>query len=159
MNKNSTVNGITLVADMKSTIRKCEVLLEQDIQAFENYMFSLKLPKETEEQKVTRSKTLLEASIQATEIPIRLIHLCYETLTILQTISLKANKNVISDLGIAALLLESSAQSALLTVEINISGMKDQERKEGYKKEVIPIINDITSLKDSIVNTVRERIV
>ncbi|TCP55463.1 formiminotetrahydrofolate cyclodeaminase [Tumebacillus sp. BK434] len=151
-------NMTAAVERMTAAIGQFEQLLEADMASFDRYMAALKLPKDTDEQKAARSQALQEASIHATEVPMRLARLCLDALQISATIGETANKNVISDLGIAALLLESAAQSALLTVDMNLPGLKDLERKSAYAAERDALLNSITPLKDQIVTTVRKRL-
>jgi formiminotetrahydrofolate cyclodeaminase len=147
------------VADnMSAAIREMEQLLEEDMASFDRYMAALKLPKDTDEQKAARSQALQEAAVNATLVPMRLAKLCLDSLRTSQKIAETANKNVISDLGIAALLLESAAQSALLTVEMNLPGLKDQAKKSAFEAERKQIADEITPLKDAIVTTVRQRL-
>lgn len=146
------------VEKMRDTIREAEVLLEADMASFDGYMSALKLPKETDEQKQVRSQSLQAAAIESTEVPLRLAQLCRDALLQSQTIAETANKNVISDLGIAALLLESAAQSALLTVDMNLPGLKDATRKAEFETERNTIASEIVSVKDAVVATVRQRL-
>ncbi|MFC4778167.1 cyclodeaminase/cyclohydrolase family protein [Paenibacillus sp. GCM10023252] len=70
-----------------------------------------------------------------------------------------ANKNVISDLGIGAILFEAAAQSALLTIEINLASLKDLELRRGYSDKLSSLIGDIGELKSRAVQIARDRIV
>lgn len=112
------------VQRMKKLIRNCEDLLEADVAAFERYMAAFKLPKATEEEKRRRASAIREAVRQAIEVPLRLMQVCSEALETASDIALKANPNVISDLGIGAVLFEAAAESAFLTAEINIAALE-----------------------------------
>ncbi|PWK11229.1 cyclodeaminase/cyclohydrolase family protein [Tumebacillus permanentifrigoris] len=147
-----------IASEMVANIRECDNLLEADMQSFDTYMNALKLPKDTDEQKAARSLALQSAGISATEVPLRLAELCRDALLTSQTIAKTANKNVISDLGVAAFLLEAAAQSALLTVDINLPGLKDLDRKNQFTATRDQIQLDITALRQSIVTAVRGRL-
>ncbi len=147
-----------IVAQMEAAITSAERLLEADMLTFDRYMSALKLPKDTEEQKAIRAKSLQEATENATEVPTNLAQLCLDALQASKTIAKTANKNVISDLGIAAFLLEAAAQSALLTVDINLPGLKNIQLRTTYQEKRDQIESSITSLRDEIVTIVRERL-
>ncbi|MBL0386505.1 cyclodeaminase/cyclohydrolase family protein [Tumebacillus sp. ITR2] len=147
-----------IASEMAANIRECDELLESDMQSFDAYMIALKLPKDTEEQKASRSLALQSAAISATAVPLRLAELCRDALVTSQSIAEIANKNVISDLGVAALLLEAAAQSALLTVDINLPGLKDLERKSQFTATRNQIEQDVVSLRQSVVTAVRGRL-
>jgi formiminotetrahydrofolate cyclodeaminase len=143
---------------LQQTDRDCEDLLEADIVSFERYMTAMKLPQVTEEQKEIRKQAIHTASMEAVSIPLRLMEVCLEALIVAEVLAPLANKNVISDLGIGALLFEASAQSALLTVEINLAAMQASELRSEYERKSERLISDIVRLKDNIVQQVRQRI-
>jgi len=148
----------TVAENMANFMQEAEALLEDDMQSFDRYMAALKLPKDTDEQKAARTAALQEAGIKATLVPLRLAEICAQALESSHEIAETANKNVISDLGIAALLLESAAQSALLTVDMNLPGLKDEEKKTAFTNEREAIADKVTKLKDDVVGTVRRRL-
>jgi formiminotetrahydrofolate cyclodeaminase len=149
---------IAVATQMADTIDQAEALLEADMQSFERYMSALRLPKETDEQKTARQAALLEASIAATEVPLQLARLCLDALHLSQRIVQSANKNVISDLGIAALLLESAGQSALLTVDMNLPSLQDLERKAAFQNERDRLHDQLVDTRNAVVTRVRERL-
>lgn len=148
----------TAVSQMAAAIEQFETLLEQDMESFDRYMQALKLPKDTDEQKAARSEALRQAGLHATEVPLQLAKLCRDSLNASQVIAETANKNVISDLGIAAFLLESAAQSALLTVDMNLAGMKNAEQRAAFETERNAIAQEIVTVKDAVTDIVRRRL-
>lgn len=147
------------VADeMAAAIKEMEELLEADMTSFDNYMAALKLPKDSDEEKEARTAALQNAAVRATEVPLRLAVLCRDSLRSSQTIADTANKNVISDLGIAALLLEAAAQSALLTVDMNLPGLKDAEKKAAFTEQRDHVAGEIATIKNTVVEMVRDRL-
>ena len=69
-----------------------------------------------------------------------------------------SNKNAISDLGISAILFEAAAQSALLTVDINLASLKDLELKQQYADRVSSLMLEISDLKNRASRMIQERI-
>lgn len=138
------------IAEMKKLMDACENIMFQDIQAFQSYMGALKLPKETEEEKQLRTQTLQEATIKSTEVPLALMRLCNQGLDQLEAIVNDANKNVISDLGIGAILMEASAQSAYLTVRMNLPVIKDEQIKKDLEREGELLSKETLRKKDGI---------
>lgn len=138
---------------------QCEDLLEADIVSFERYMSAMKLPKQSEEAKAARKHAMEEASLEAVAIPLRLMEVCREALSIAGELAPYANRNVISDLGIGAILCEAAAQSALLTVEINLASMPDSSaQRQEYNQRSRELIQEITRGKETAVALVRQRI-
>lgn len=147
-----------VIEKMNSLIFECEALLQADIASFNKYMGAFKLPKNTAEEKAERSAAILEAAIEATEVPIALIELCKIGIDYTYSIAETANMNVISDLGIGAILFEASAQASLLTVEINLASLQDEMLKKQYENKVNLLMAEIVQLKMKVLQTVRERI-
>jgi len=137
--------------------KQCEELLSADIAAFDAYMDALKLPKETDADKAARSLALRQATIHAIDVPLKLMTVCLDGLRCSEAIVLTTNKNVISDLGISLILFEAAAQSALLTVEINLAAMKDEALKQPYEERSLKLMTEISKLKNEALSAVRSR--
>ncbi|MFX3635663.1 MAG: cyclodeaminase/cyclohydrolase family protein [Candidatus Pristimantibacillus sp.] len=146
-----------VIEQMNTLSATCEVLLHDDIASFNKYMEALKLPKNTEEEQSIRKNSLHEAAIHAIDVPLRLIEICKAGLVCTHSIAESSNKNVISDLGIGAILFEAAAQSALLTVEINLVSLKDIELKRQYSHNLYSLMNEIGELKTKVVQVTRTR--
>jgi len=127
----------------------CEQLLQEDITVFQQYMAAFKLPKSDEAAIAIRQQRIHEATLRAIEVPLALIKTCRNGLLQSEKIVAVGNKNVISDLGIALILFEAAAQSAQLTVEINVSSLKDQELAGQYRKRLTSLMDEIVQLKQS----------
>jgi len=113
------------VVRMEEAIQELEVILSADIQAFERYIQARKLPRETDGQKEMRDQVMQSATVESTEVPLRLARSCRDLLEYSFEMAPYANRNGISDLGVAAILLEAAARSALLTVEFNLLEIRD----------------------------------
>ena len=102
-------------------------LVEEDAQGFYGVMEALGLPKGTEEEKTARREALEAATIQAAEIPLKTARLCLEGLREIPNLLEKGNPNALSDMGVAALMLESGLEGALYNIQINAQGLKTQD--------------------------------
>lgn len=70
------------------------------------------------------------------------------------------NKNAVSDAGVAAIMLQSAIESAVLNVNINLASIKDEEYKEEISKKCKNLIdvglinkNKIMDIVNSIINS------
>lgn len=150
---------LDVIEKMSSLSVECEQLLHADIISFNKYMEVIKLPKDTDEQKQIRKNAIQQATIGSIDIPLRLVEVCKVGMDYTYSIAKSSNKNVISDLGIGAILFEAAAQSALLTVEINLASLKDEELKRQYSNKVYSLINEIAELKMMTLQVTRNRII
>ncbi|GAA3401235.1 cyclodeaminase/cyclohydrolase family protein [Paenibacillus hodogayensis] len=135
--------------------RDCEDLLEADIASFDRYMTALKLPKGTDEEKRARAEALRHASQQAIEVPLALMRVCRDAMELTARLAAAGNPNVISDLGIGALLFETSARSAYLTVEINLASLKDEGERDAYEERASALLRECEEWRDEAVGRVR----
>ncbi|WP_431090278.1 cyclodeaminase/cyclohydrolase family protein [Paenibacillus sp. 8b26] len=147
-----------VIHSMANLSTRCEELMTADIQSFEQYMTALRLPKETDEEKRYRTHSLQNAVIAAIEVPMRLLEVCRDGMQRAYSIVELSNKNVISDLGIGAILFEAAAQSALLTIDINLASLKDLDSKHAYEAKTAALIHEIGQIKAQTLLIVRSRI-
>ncbi|KGK86424.1 formimidoyltetrahydrofolate cyclodeaminase [Desulfosporosinus sp. HMP52] len=109
--------------------------LSQDIAEFSNFMDVLKLPKGTDEEKAVRAEKMQEVLVSATNTPLGISQNCFRVLQLAQKLAPIGNKGAISDVGVSAYLAESALKSAMLSVDINLPGIKDAEYQERVKAE------------------------
>ncbi len=129
--------------DVKNILKKSEKLrnelenlAERDIEVFNQFMATLKLPKETKEQKKERKEKVQIALFEAANVPIEVARKCQELLDLCQEIAKKGNKNVISDAGVGAILAQASFDSAILNVKVNLPMIRDEKIKEELNTEI-----------------------
>ncbi|MCZ8512599.1 cyclodeaminase/cyclohydrolase family protein [Paenibacillus filicis] len=144
---------------MEQLSAQCETLLMEDIESFERYMQALRLPKATEEEKEIRMQALQQAAEAAAQVPVRILEACRDGIRSAARLAEASNKSVVSDLGIGAILFESAAQSALLTIEINLAALQDAEFKERVAGRASALIREITAVKEETLVAVRQRII
>lgn len=135
-----------------------EALALKDNEAFDLVMNAFKLPKETDEQKEVRHKSIENATKGAAEIPFKVIMHAKKTLDVLEVIADKGNKNSISDAGVAVLLLQTAAKGAFLNVIINCSSLNDKEFAEIMIKDASDNLNDIELKCNTIFNKIKKDI-
>ena len=70
------------------------------------------------------------------DIPVRICRLCAETAALCPPLIKKGNVNLISDVGVAAVLLESAFFSALFSVDINLKYGGDRKLAVSLRKEL-----------------------
>ena len=124
--------------------------MERDRLDFTELMESFKLPKDTDEEKSIRSKIIKEKTFKAMESPLDLARGClgfYENISFAVEYG---NKNLISDAGVAAILLHGAIESAILNVKINLNSLREEEYAEEIAKECITILEKSLELKNNI---------
>lgn len=142
---------------LNELLQVLEGLVNEDIQVFNNFMAVLKLPKESDADKAERTAQMQQALKHATETPLQVARTCLATLEIAEQLSSIGNKGAISDIGVGAYLAEAALQSALLSVDINLPGIKDEKFVTAVRTEQAELVRRGQDLKNKAVAAVRER--
>jgi len=126
----------------------------KDNVAFDKVMSAMKLPKDTEVQKELMMKNIEKATFGAIEIPADVMKSCADILPLLKIVIEKGNKNSLSDAGVAASLIASSARSAYLNILINCRSLQNQTIAGEIRKQADVLIDDITTYSEMLVRKV-----
>ena len=115
-------------------------LVDEDTNAFNAIMDAFSLPKSNETEKVTRNKAIHDATINAIEIPFKVMKLGYDCFDLLEYMVKEGNPNSVSDAGVGALCVRSAVMGAYLNVMINAATVKEDTRvkemvEKGYEIE------------------------
>ena len=105
---------------------KLLALVDEDTRAFNAIMTAFGLPKDTEEQKISRKEAIQSASKYATEVPFRTLATVMEAIPLLREMINKGNPNSLSDAGVGAACLFTAMQGAWMNVLINAQSLDDK---------------------------------
>jgi len=115
-------------------------LLEADVAAYTAYSQTAKMPRDTEEEKATRSAAMQAALKSATMVPMRIAEVAVQVMDLCMPAALKGNKWAVSDAGVAVLMAEAALRGAALNVLINLGTIKDAEfvaEKRAYLEQLL----------------------
>ena len=93
------------------------------------------MPKGTDEEKAARAKAMEEATLYATQVPLKTMKTAYKVFDVVRAMAEEGNPNSVSDAGVGALSARSAVMGACLNVKINAAGLKDRAVAEGLVKE------------------------
>ena len=110
-------------------------LADEDAEAFESVMASFRLPKETDEEKTSRTLRIQEAYERAAAVPLQLATRSVQLMELAEDATAMGNPHAASDGYSAGTLLHSAALSAIANVRINASALKDQAKGQGLMDE------------------------
>lgn len=128
-------------------------MIDEDINAFSQISAAYKLPKDTDEQKTTRSQAIQDALLPATKSPFKIMQLAAEGLDITESLISKTNAMVASDLGCAALGFKAAIQAAYLNVKINLAASK--KPLGSFEADSQDILNKYLPLADKIYEDIK----
>jgi glutamate formiminotransferase/formiminotetrahydrofolate cyclodeaminase len=116
------------------------------------------MPKTTDEEKAARSKALQEATLYATEVPLRTMRAAEKVFEIVKAMAEIGNPNSVSDAGVGALAARSAVLGARLNVRINAAGLKDKEIAGRLIAEADQIAERSTAAEREVLAIVEEKI-
>jgi formiminotetrahydrofolate cyclodeaminase len=133
----------------KELKKKLSLLVDKDVEAYKRVSATF-----NSEDGTIKEKSLKDAA----GVPIEICNCSYEALKICKNIMDKTNKNLITDIAVAAEFLEAAYNSALFNIKINLKGIKDSEFSKNIEKVIEPQIEEGTELKNDIINYINEAI-
>jgi glutamate formiminotransferase / formiminotetrahydrofolate cyclodeaminase len=129
-------------------------LIDADAAAYDRVDAALGLPKKEPGEKTRRREALQSALKEAAEVPLQGMRTAVRSLEALQGLSLACNKNLASDLGSAALMLEAGLLGCSLNVKANTKALVDREVAVAMETEAGRLIGEAGRLRGEILKTV-----
>lgn len=123
-------------------------LVDGDIAAYQEVTAAYRLPRATAEEKAARQAAIQAASILAGEIPLAIAKAAREVALLNLPLVGIGNPNLVSDVGVSALLAEAALRGAALNVEINAASVKDAAvtgRWRSFLDQALPEVQGITA--------------
>ena len=131
--------------------------VDLDTRAFNRVMEAFRLPRTTEEQVREREAAIEQANKEATLVPLSVLEKAVELAELAYDAASRGNQNSVSDAGVAAYVCEAALNAVLLSADINIPLIKDQEYVKAVLAEKERLVSEAKRLKDAAVAVVQER--
>jgi len=131
-------------------------LVDQDVEAFGDVMSALRMPKNNDEERLLRNEALEHALEKATYVPLRTMEHGAKVLMLANRVSQICNKNVISDVGVAAIMAESAVHSAYFNIAINLANIGSQDFIDRIENKTEQIMDDIEGIADETIEIVED---
>ena len=130
--------------------RELTELLEEDVRVYTELSQTMKMPRDTDEQKRSRAAAMDKTLKAATDVPMRVAEACVAVMELCRPAAEKGNINAVSDVGVGILLAEAGLRSAALNVLINLGWIKDEAFVEQRRKKLDGLLKGKTELCDEI---------
>jgi formiminotetrahydrofolate cyclodeaminase len=133
-------------------------LVDKDIDAYNGVIDALKMPKQTEEHRLSRQEAIQKATKQAALVPMETLRSLAELTGLVERAFTKGNPNCLTDTGVAALLIHAAALGAAYNVRVNLSGIDDKDFVRKIKSEMQKVLEEILAPIDRLSKMVGERL-
>lgn len=108
--------------------------VDEDTQAFNDYLAALRMPKGTAEERKARCEAIQNGLKKAVGVPLHTAELSFEALKLASQIAESGNKASVSDAGVGAQNAFSAIIGGILNVLINLGDIEDEGFNEDMKK-------------------------
>ena len=142
----------------QATMKELVGLVDEDTAAFDRIMAAFGLPKGTEEEKAARAAAIEDATLYASQVPLRTMKASFKVFELAKAMAVDGNPNSVSDAGVGALAARSAVLGACLNVKINAVGLKDQEKAKALIAEAEGIAAKAIEKEKEILDIVNSKI-
>lgn len=133
-------------------------LMKEDEDAFNEIISALRLPKDTDEEKESRKKSMIKATKGAIKVPWKIASASRDVLELSRVLAEHGNKNAVTDAGCSALFAYSAIEGVLYNVRINLNSLTDDEFVREEKTKINLFLKDCSELKAAILEMVDKKI-
>lgn len=130
-------------------------MVDEDTNAFNKIMDAFGLPKSNESEKIARLQAIQDATEYATKVPLDVMKLAFDSMSIIKEMAEIGNPNSVTDAGVGALAARSAVMGAYLNVKINAAELEDkavakkfldegkiiEDKAIKFEKEILEIVN------------------
>lgn len=152
-------------AELEEGLAKSQVLsadllerVDLDTQAFNGVMKAFKMPKDTEDEKLSRKEAIQLGFREAVKSPLSIARNCLEVLKVAESLLGRSNPNALSDLGVSAQQAYAGLEGAVMNVRINLPSIKDEAFVEDTSGETNALLAEGGELCDKINKFVTQNI-
>jgi len=110
--------------------------IEEDAQAFGALLAAHRLPKDTEEEKESRTMVVQMALRGAANVPLVVADRAVKVLEVLLTVTEKGIPNLLPDTGTAAQMAKAAVRGSALNVRTNATSLADEELARAFEEQI-----------------------
>jgi glutamate formiminotransferase/formiminotetrahydrofolate cyclodeaminase len=133
-------------------------MVDEDTNAFNKIMDAFGLPKKSEDEKQLRSDAIQAATLNAIEVPLKVMQLCFDSMDVIKAMADIGNPNSVSDAGVGALAVMAGVKGAHLNVKINAASLKDKTKAQQLMSIAADIANRAAFLEREILASVERKL-
>jgi len=124
-------------------------LADEDAAAYAAFAGALKLPRETDVEKVARTAAIRASARVAADVPLGTVEACRAIVVASEALAGRSNLNAASDLAVASRLAEAAAHGAAENVLVNLPSLGDDAVADGMRGRVEALLAEIEELAEA----------
>ncbi len=130
--------------------------VDDDTRAFDMVIEAMRMPKDTEAERLERAAAMQEGYKAATRVPLRTVEQCRDALALCEEMGRIVDPEMASDVGSGALLAHAGAQAAGYNVRINLRHITDGGFVDRVRKELGGLLEESARLAAAVAGGVDE---
>jgi formiminotetrahydrofolate cyclodeaminase len=128
---------VTLLLEQLQGLRERLLeLTDADAEAYALVGAAYGMAKGCDEEKAARKAAIQEALKAAAQVPLGVVRAAGEVALLLPTMAELGNPNLLSDVGVAAILAPAALEAGRLNVEVNLAGVTDEGFKAAARAQI-----------------------
>ena len=132
--------------------------IDDDTNAFNEYMDARRLPKKTEEEKEKREKAMLQGLKNAVLVPLATAEESSKAIEIAGTVAKYGNPNSITDVGVGAQMAYSGVLGGIYNVLINLKDIDDKQFCDEMREKCNRLKSTSKKRLDEVLKYVEEKL-
>ncbi|GAP36716.1 methenyltetrahydrofolate cyclohydrolase [Piscinibacter sakaiensis] len=139
-----------LLDEAEALRAKLQRMVAEDACAFERLMSAYRLPKATAEEQAYRGAAIQNGLRAATLAPLACARAAADAVRLARRAAALGHRQVISDVGVAALAAAAALRSAALNVQINVPALKDRAFADHALTEVAALVDECGGVAEAV---------
>jgi glutamate formiminotransferase/formiminotetrahydrofolate cyclodeaminase len=131
--------------------------VDEDTNAFSEYMNAMRMPKATPEEQAARKVAMTAGLKKAIAVPLATARASLEALRLARRAAEHGLKTSVSDAGVGAAMARAGVEGGVLNVRINLSGLEDPPFVERMKSECEALLSEARRLEEETLAVVARR--
>ncbi len=144
-----------LLAEVESQREKLTALVDADVSVYSKVSAAYGMPKESDDEKSTRSAAIKEACKAAMAVPLDIARACAEVAGVCRRLVEVGNRNLITDVGVSVLAADAACRAAALNVQINLGSIGDDALAAKSKAEIDALIAKTAAASETVMGKVK----
>ncbi len=125
-------------------------LVDLDVQAYGAVDAAYGMPKETDDEKAAR-KTAIDAALRgAMQAPLDVMRQCGLVAGMADRLADVGNRNLITDVGVSAILAEAACAAARLHVAVTLKFLRDDQLRADTTTEMDELTGKVTAARETV---------
>lgn len=140
-----------IAAKTASIAQELVLDVDRDSDAYDKVFAAFKLPKETDEEKATRSQAIQESTKYAAEVPMEVARRVYSFLDMIDAVVARGNQNAVTDGCVAMMCARCAIVGALFNVRINLTSLKDRDFASKLSQEADKMEEEVNRREKNVI--------